>query len=318
MATYRGAGIRSRESDEPEQYRHDPYPSLREALAADYAGLAPEAIEQIVEHLYPGADPVDVEGFFSTLKKVGKAAAKFGQKALPGVISGATSGAALGPFGALAGGLAGGVLSAATGGGRKSGGLPTRLPSRAALAGLASAAPGIGRAVSGLASSPAAAQLLRVVNRPEIGQALQALAMGGAGRKNVNVGGMSIPTGAITTALRGLLERVETELHERTAGDSSGTPLYLLGNDGEFAVDPTDEQARGERVIELLARAEAAEGIARESQESARYRQYRTERYRDDDEWVEVDDESAGDDEVEPEDQARLLYPGVYGSTARI
>jgi hypothetical protein len=321
MARYRYVRVRSRESDEPEQNNHDPYPNLREALAPDYADLAPEAIELLVEQLYPGADPADVEGFFDTLKKAGKAAAKFGQKALPGVISGATSGAALGPWGALAGAIGGGAMSAFSGGKGKQGpGGSTRLPSRAALAGLAKAVPGVGGALSGLASSPAAGKLLRVINTQPVGQALQALAMGGAGKQNVNIGGMSVPAAAITNALRGLFEQVETELHERTAGESNGTPLYLLGNDGEFAVDPTDEHARGERVIELLARAEAAEVAANESNGPGRYRSARAAYYREDDESADdesADDEWAEDDEVAPEDQARLLYPGVYESTAR-
>jgi hypothetical protein len=101
-----------------------------------------------------------------------------------------------------------------------------------------------------------------------------------------------------------LLEQVETELHEFTAGESGGAPQYLLGSDGEFAVDPTDETARADRVLELLARAEAAEGGFRRAEQ---YEYYRVEEY-------DEDDEAAEEDELTPEDRARILYPGVYSS----
>jgi hypothetical protein len=295
MASYRNVRLRIGESDEPES-DDERYAGVREALAPEYADLPNEAIEALLENLYPGADPADIESFFSSLKKVGKAAAKIGKKALPGVIQGVTKGAALGPFGMIAGGIAGGALSAASKGafGRRVGGavrgIAKRLPSRGAIA--------------NLVGSPAATQLLRAINRPEINQALRSLSMGGAGRRNVNIGGVNVPTGAVTTALRQLLEQVETELHEFTAGESGGAPQYLLGSDGEFAVDPTDETARADRVLELLARAEAAEGGFRRAEQ---YEYYRVEEY-------DEDDEAAEEDELTPEDRARILYPGVYSS----
>ena len=225
----------------------DPYPTLREALSPEYAELAPEQIESLVESMYPDVSAEDLESFFSSLKKVGRSVGRIAKRALPGVIQGATTGAALGPWGALAGGIAGGALSAATRGrGRATGG---RRVSRPGAPGARASGPVPGRAaLSQLAGSPAATQLLRTLGRPEVNQALMALAMGGAGRGNVKIGNVSVPTGAITSTLRRLLERAETELHESRAGEATGTPLYLLDEAGEFLVDPTDEDQRADLV----------------------------------------------------------------------
>lgn len=309
MTSYRDMWARP---DERESYGE--YTSVRESLSTEYASLPDETIESLIESLYPGADPEDVENLFKSLKNAGKAVAKIGQKALPGMIQGATTGMALGPWGALAGGLAGGALSAASGGGkgrrgggmlgsagRMLGGIAKNVP-RGALAAIGKQVPGLG-AVAGLAGSPAAAQLLSMLNQPAVGQALRSLAMGGAGKPNVNVGGMSIPNGAITTTLRQLLERVETEMHELSTGESNGTPRYLLNDYGEFAVDPTDESARAERVMEILAAGEAFDDDSSESDDERYYEAYAE------------DDEYSEDDEISPGDQARILYPGVYEST---
>jgi hypothetical protein len=230
------------------------YPTIREALSPEYADLSAEDIELLVESMYPEIRAEDLEGFFNSLKKFGKSVGRVAQRALPGVVSGATTGAALGPWGALAGGIAGGALSAATSGpkrssGRRRGranGSRRRFPS-----GLSRRLPGRG-ALAQLAGSPAATQLLRTLGRPQVTQAMTSLAMGGAGRRNVKVGNVSIPTGAITNTLQRLLERAEAELHEHSAGESAGTPLYLLDASGEFAVDPTDDDQRADRVLALL------------------------------------------------------------------
>ncbi|MBI4902280.1 MAG: hypothetical protein HY820_01510 [Acidobacteria bacterium] len=304
MANYRDVMVKLRESSDDESRNHgDRYPYVREALAPEYSGLPSEAIEGILETLYPATDPEDVENFFRTLSRAGRSVGRVAKTALPGMIQGATTGAALGPWGALAGGLAGGAMSIASGagrrpaggmgGGRRGGG--RGLPNRAG-------------SIQHLASSPAAGQLLQTINRPEVMQALSALAMGGAGRRNINAGGVSVPTGAITTALRHLLEQVEDEMHEWTAGEP-GSPMYLMGGDGEFAVDPTDEQARAERVIELLARSEAYEDESESDDEG--YEVFRV-NLSEEDEWA--DDSDEADD---PRHQARTLYPGVYESTFR-
>jgi hypothetical protein len=256
MPRYAGAWV---EFDDGAAEYADPYPAIREVLSEDYADAAPETIERFVESAYPGLTAEDLEGFFSGLRRAGRSIGRVAKRALPGVIQGATTGAALGPWGALAGGLAGGALSAATSGGargapRRSGARP-RLPARG-MRGPAARSPAARVPVAG---SPAGAQLLRTLARPEVGQALRSLAMGGAGRRNVNVGGLNIPTGAITNVLGRLLERAEMEMHAASVGEATGTPAYLLDNAGEYLVDPGDPDQRADLVLELFAEADALE-----------------------------------------------------------
>jgi hypothetical protein len=262
----------------------DPYPAIREVLSDTYADAAPETIEQLVESAYPGLVAEDLESFFGTLRSAGQAVGKVAKRALPGVIQGATAGAALGPWGALAGGIAGGALSAATSGGA------ARRPRRAAPARrpAPSAVP-----VQG-ARSPAAAQLLRTLARPEVSQALRSMALGSAGRRSVDLGGRSIPTGAITNLLGQLLERAEEEMHAHSVGQTSGTPAYLLDDAGEYLVDPSDPLQRADLVLELFAEADALGAERARSVEVI---------------YVEADD--SWDDYDESGDEAFSLYEGL-------
>lgn len=245
MPRYAGAWV---EFDDDAVEYVDPYPAIREALSEDYADAAPETIERLVESAYPGLAAEDLEEFFKTLRRAGRSIGRVAKRALPGVIQGATTGAALGPWGALAGGLAGGALSAATSGSARRG-PPRRARVRLPTRGAPAQPPG----------APAAAQLVRTLARPEVGQALRSLAMGGAGRRNVNVGGVNIPTGAITNVLGRLLEQAEAEMHASAVGEATGTPAYLLDDAGEYLVDPTDPDQRAELVLELFAQADAHE-----------------------------------------------------------
>lgn len=279
----------------------DPYPTLREALSAEYADLPAEDIESLVESLYPDVSAEDLEGFFSSLKKAVRSVGKVAKRALPGVIQGATTGAAAGPWGALVGGIAGGALRAATAG---RGGVARRV-ARAAAVGGGPAARLLGRgALRQLSGSPAAAQLLKTLGQPQVSQALMSMAMGGAGKGTVRIGNVPVPTGAITNALRRLLERAESEFHEQTAGESGGTPLYLLDDAGEFVVDPADDDARADLVIEMLGLADAAEAL-----ESSDF--YDEDIAENDGEAWGEDDNLEFDDDLSPEDEAELLYEAV-------
>jgi hypothetical protein len=283
MSRYSEAWI---ELDEDAADYADPYPSIREVLSGDYADSAPETIERLVESAYPGLSAEDLEGFFSSLRRAGQAVGQVAQRALPGVIQGATTGSALGPWGALAGGLAGGALSAATSGGaggaRGGGqrGARVRLPARGTP--------------PSTAGSPAVAQLLRTLARPEVGQALRSLAMGRAGQRHVRVGGLSVPTGAITNLLGRLLERAEAEMHAFAVGEASGTPAYLLDDSGEYLVDPTDPDQRADLVLELFARADSFEDEPERSVEV-----------------VYVATDALWDEDDEADDEGISLYEGV-------
>jgi hypothetical protein len=120
----------------------------------------------------------------------------------------------------------------------------------------------------------------------------------------VRIGNVPVPTGAITNALRRLLERAESEFHEQTAGENAGTPLYLLDDAGEYVVDPADDDARADLVVEMLELADAAE-----APESGEFDDGDIEEYYDET-WWEGDDLEF-DDDLSPEDEAELLYEGV-------
>lgn len=284
--------------DEGDEF--DPYPSLREALSAEYTDLPDEDIEALVQSLYPDVSAEDLEGFFNSLKKAVHSVGKVAKRALPGVVQGATTGAAAGPWGALVGSIAGGALRAATGGRGGGGGRVTRSTS----AGGGQAARLLGRgALRQLSDSPAAAQLLKILGQPQVTQALMSMAMGGAGKGTVRVGNVPVPTGAITNALRRLLERAESEFHGQKAGESAGTPLYLLDDTGEFVVDPTDDDARADLVIELLELADAADALGSGEFEDEEIAEV------DGEGWE--DDYTEFDDDLSPDDEAELLYQGV-------
>ncbi len=118
---------------------------------------------------------------------------------------------------------------------------------------------------------------------------------GRAGRRNVNVGGVPVPTGAITNLLRTLTERAATELHEFTASEPTGVPLYLLDEFGEMAVDPADDDARAEAVLTLLADSASADEEAWQEDIEDAY----DEDYDDADDDDEYDEESVYDDASE-------------------
>ena len=187
----------------------------------------------------------------------------------------------------MVGGLAGGALSAATAGGRRPSAVATPQPRTTNVRDHRTVAPPpraasvtdhrtvsppprttnvrdhrighAGQRVSGATTGTAGtagSQLLRTVARPQVIQALTSLALGGAGRRNIRVGNVNLPIGAITNALRMLLERTEAEAHAWAAGESSGTPGYLLDDAGEYLVDPIDADERADLVLELLASAD--------------------------------------------------------------
>jgi hypothetical protein len=218
----------------------DPYPELRELLAPELAGLAPEHLADLFAR--GGGSAEDLESFWSSFKEIGGQVGGVLKNALPGVVQGAKAGMALGPLGALAGAVAGGTLSAATrssGGGEKA----ARLAGGGAPAGAVAALAG---------GSPAAARLLQMITRPELVKALVGMALGGAGLQQVPVGGMPVPVGAFTNLLGTLSQTAAAEYHERVAGEAVGLPLYLLNDAGELIVDPADPVERAGVLLRLF------------------------------------------------------------------
>jgi len=270
-------------------YEWDPYPELREILAPEFADLPPERLEAVLGHALGGGSVEDMEGFWSSFKDFGRAAGGVLQKALPVVAT--VAGTALGgPVGAAVGGAAGQALSGALGGALSG---PNRGRGQRVLSGLAGGAlqgvsgvlggggvaGGLGKALpgpfgaiagavapalGGLAGggSPAAAQLARTITRPETLQALLSMVMGGAGRRQVPVAGTPVPVSAFANLLGQLANQASAEYHQSIAGETAGTPMYLLDDAGEFIGDPADPASRAEVLLRRLGEADALEAAA--------------------------------------------------------
>jgi hypothetical protein len=256
----------------------DPYPLIRTALAPEFAGLSAEDVESILES--NGIEAAAMEGFFDDVGHAFSSAAKtvapVAAKALPGVISGAAAGCALGPWGCLGGALIGGVGSALSGGGSKPAS-PAAASSPAST--IASAIPAVlgavgggGGAASGIAAAlPAvagllggaggaagdktnpAAVLLGLLQNPSVQQALMSMSLGGAGRKDVSVGGTAVPASAFANLVSTVGSKAFTKA-EAAAEPSEDLPEYLYSN-GNLTADPAIPSERAARLLEMLGEA---------------------------------------------------------------
>jgi hypothetical protein len=206
--------------------------------------LDDDGIEDLLEELFPGAEPEDVEDFMRTLQNFGRQVAPIAQRALPGVAQGAMQGGMVaGPWGALAGALGGGAASLLGGSGARPSppapgvppppAAPTPLPSAPATA-----PPG------GAAGAPA--QLLALLSRPETIQALLALLLTSAGRGTVPVGGRPTPTNAFANAVAETASRV-AEAYGSTIGEEASHHLVDAG--GHPRCDPFNPAERASLLV---------------------------------------------------------------------
>lgn len=235
------------------------FANLRHVLSTDYNELADDEVEQVLDSVWGEGAAEDLESFWGQVQKIGSTAGGYLKNAAPGMIQGATAGAALGPWGMVGGALAGGTASVVQQATAPKG-ARSPIPSGALPAGI----PGIpGGHTAGHApqlppvphpnGSPAAGQLLQLLARPEIVQALMSMAMGPAGRPSVRVGDTPVPVGGIANLLGVLANQASAEYHAITAGESTGAPAYLLDRTGEFVCDPTNAAERAGVVLNLLA-----------------------------------------------------------------
>ena len=183
---------------------------LRASLDESFAALPADDLQDYLDELAGELNAAELAGLGKAFRKLGSgvsrsvpAIGRAGQQALPGVIQGATTGATVGgPWGALIGGLAGGGLSLAGAQGKPGPKTPGRpAPSRP----MAVTAP----AVRPTAASVPAAQLLAMMQNPQVLQALLGLALGSAGKQTVPVGGANVNAGALAGLIRKLAENVE-------------------------------------------------------------------------------------------------------------
>ena len=215
---------------------------LEDILAAEYRDLPPEQIEQIVEStLGDAAYPEDLENFSKTLQSVGAAVSKALPQVLP--VAGTVIGTA---FGGPAGGALGGALGSAAGGAISGPRPPTGAPPPAQQPPqMTPAAPS-----SMPSGSPATAQLLQAMFHPQMLQALMAMCMGQAGRRNIPVGDMPVPPGAFTNLLNVLTTRAAAEYN--AVAPNGESPRYFYNYTGEAMGDPAVDEHRAEALWERL------------------------------------------------------------------
>lgn len=114
--------------------------------------------------------------------------------------------------------------------------------------------------------SPAAANLLQTMTRPEVLQAIAAMAMGASGKSNVSVGATSVPVSAFSNLLGVLAGRAEAEYSESMANRS--VPEYMMDYAGEAKGDPAIEEHRAGALFELLEQVPRGESESESESES--------------------------------------------------
>jgi hypothetical protein len=237
------------------------YPYLREALDDRFASLPPEDIERLIDELFgPGVEAEDVEDILGSIGRafgsIGPAIGNFASqaapvlgRALPGVASGAAAGSVFGPLGTFGGAVLGGLGSLLGGGGAP----PAAAPRP-------SAAPAPGPAPPVPAGTPAAAQLLAVLSRPETLQALMSMLMGPAGQRSVPVGPNATPVGlGGFSNLLGVLGNQASAEYRLIAPDADeGVPGYLMER---ADLDPAVPEHQAEALFALFREADRAEAL---------------------------------------------------------
>ncbi len=232
------------------------YPGLREVLDRPYRNWEAEDIEALFESYNLSAE--DMEGFFDTLKDIGKAVVSAAPAILPaaGTVVG-------GAFGGPLGGALGGTLGQAAGGAISQATAPrpqTPLPAAPGMpfgmiAGPGGLPPGsqfprIPQSPPGAA--PTASQLMQTMFRPEMIQALMSMLLGQLGRSNVPVGSTPVPVGAFTNLLGAMANQAQAEYNWASPSAREGVPEYLRDYAGEAVGDPAVAEHRAQALLEML------------------------------------------------------------------
>jgi hypothetical protein len=236
------------------------FPAVRRVMGPDRSRLDDADIEELLEELFPGAEPEDVEDFMRSVQQFGRQAAPLAQKALPGVMQGAQAGMVAGPWGALVGGIGGGALSllGPSGAGKAprpaAAGPPAAGPPPAAPV-PPPAGPAMLPPLAPTAAAPASAQLLTLLSRPETMQALLAMLLAGSGRNAVQVGQQQVPTPAFANAIA----EVAAAAGEMAGATVEGESDYLFDAEGHPRGDLVNPTERAAVLLADLAEVAAAE-----------------------------------------------------------
>lgn len=215
------------------------YASLRGLLAPQFRKLPAEDIEALFESYNLSAN--DMEGFFDTLKDIGKAVVSAAPSILP--VAGTVVGTALGgPAGAALGGTLGKFAGGAFGNAA-----PPRPPGPQPPPG----------------GAPAAGQLLQTMFQPETLKALMQMLLGQLGASNVKVGSTPVPVGGFPNLLGTLANNAQSEYNAANRATGEGLPEYLRNTAGEAVGDPAEAEYRAQRLYELIQEADAEQASPR-------------------------------------------------------
>jgi hypothetical protein len=234
----------------------------------------PDVLEQRVLGALSHLTPWEAESFTSALGDVGRF---FKSSELRGVAGAALPivGTAVGtvyggPVGAAIGGSLGGAAGQAIAG--KQPARPAPPPHAAAPpativqpTGIPGAEPAPAAQLSAqtpLAGSPAAAQLLSVIQNPALLSSLLALVMGSHGKTSVPVGaaGTEVPVGAMMNLIGVLANRAAEDAEEILAARQDGMPGYLFDESGCLTCDPAVPSQRADALLRVLS-AESPESV---------------------------------------------------------
>jgi hypothetical protein len=174
---------------------------------------------------------------------LGKTLAPTLERAAPGIIQGAAKGAAVGgPWAALLGAGAG-IASAALRKPRAPLGVPDP-------AGTQKTAPEVPSAPELPIGQGAAATLLALLQNPTVQQSLLSQVLGSHGREQVRTpSGVNLPRAAINSLLTQLLANATEALPE---SESISEQSYLIGESGEYLVDPASPDQHAALVLSYL------------------------------------------------------------------
>jgi hypothetical protein len=225
---------------------------LRQCVRPEFATMAAEHLEQIVDSSISGVPHDAAEDFIDRLGSWGKAVAPTVQRAAPGIAQGAVTGASVGgPWGALIGAGAG-VASSSL-----SSGKPARPTAPAPAVSLPPSAtsPPVTPPAALPAGQAAAATLVNLLQNPIVQQALMSQVLGAYGVQQVpTASGTNLPRGAINNVLTQLLANASEALPE---SESISEQTYLKGEGGEYLIDPASPEQQAALVLSHLQSARA-------------------------------------------------------------
>ena len=250
---------------------------LNFVLGESVLDLPPDLLERRIMSAVSGLSPSEAESFASALGDVGRFVTSKEVRGIAGAalpIAGTAVGTMFGgPVGAAVGASVGGMAGQAIAGAppapraspapaqyppspQNTTATPAQytLPPQYPMPATPAPAPALG-------GSPAAAQLLGVLQNPALLSSLASLVMGASGKSSVPVGGAEVPVGAMMNLVSVLANRAAEDAEEILAARQDGLPSYLYDEAGCLSCDPAVPAQRADALMRVL-RSDRASRVA--------------------------------------------------------